>query len=57
MWTIIVTVILGVLGALIGSYLINGTKTDFSILAVIVGVVVAAVLIVLYGMIAGRKQV
>jgi uncharacterized membrane protein YeaQ/YmgE (transglycosylase-associated protein family) len=53
----LVTVILGVVGALIGAFLVNGTKTDFSFLAVVVGIVVAAVLIVIYGMVMGRKQV
>jgi len=53
----LVTVVLGVLGALAGSIIVNGTKTDFSFVAVIVGVIAAAVLIVLYGMIMGRKQV
>ena len=53
----LVTVILGVVGALIGAFLVNGTKTDFSFLAGVGGIVVAAVLIVLYGMVMGRKQV
>lgn len=53
----LVTVILGIVGALVGAFLVNGTKTDFSFLAVVVGVVVAAVLIVVYGLIMGRKQV
>ena len=52
----LVTVILGILGALVGSSVVNGASTDFSFLAVVVGVVVAAVLIVVYGMVVGRKQ-
>ncbi|WP_435202968.1 GlsB/YeaQ/YmgE family stress response membrane protein [Janibacter sp. GS2] len=52
----LVTVILGVLGALIGSSVVNGTSTEFSFLAVVVGVIAAAVLIVVYGMVVGRKQ-
>ena len=52
----LVTGILGVLGALIGSSVVNGTSTEFSFLAVVVGVVAAAVLIVVYGMVVGRKQ-
>ncbi len=52
----LVTVVLGILGALIGAYLVNGSNTDFSPLAFIVGVVAAAVLIIVYGLIMGRKQ-
>lgn len=58
----LVTVILGILGALIGSWaytaLSGNEGTGFiDWIALILGVIVAAVLIVIYGMIVGRKQV
>ncbi len=58
----LVTVILGILGSLIGSWaytFFSGNETTSGIdwIAFALGVVAAAVLIVVYGMIVGRKQV
>lgn len=58
----LVTVILGILGSLIGSWAYTalsgqGTTGGIDWIAFILGVIVAAVLIVVYGMIVGRKQV
>lgn len=58
----LVTVILGILGGLIGSWLTTqfGYKNSnggFEIIPFVVGVLVAAGLIVGYGAITGRKQV
>lgn len=58
----LVTVILGILGSLIGSWAytaISGNSTTSGIdwIAFFLGVVAAAVLIVVYGMVVGRKQV
>lgn len=58
----LVTVILGILGSLIGSWgytALSGNSTTSGIdwIAFALGVVAAAILIVLYGMVVGRKQV
>lgn len=58
----LVTVILGILGSLIGSWAytaLSGEEGTSGIdwIAFILGVIVAAVLIVIYGMVVGRKQV
>lgn len=58
----LVTVILGILGSLIGSWAytaISGNSTTSGIdwIAFFLGVIAAAVLIVVYGMVVGRKQV
>ena len=58
----LVTVILGILGALIGSWAYsalsgNSGTSGLDWIALILGVIVAAVLIVIYGMVMGRKQV
>ncbi|CAM4090318.1 GlsB/YeaQ/YmgE family stress response membrane protein [Janibacter anophelis] len=58
----LVTVILGILGALIGSWAytaLSGNENTSGIdwIALILGVIAAAVLIVIYGMVVGRKQV
>ena len=58
----LVTVILGILGALIGSWVWTGllNKSDTSgidWIALIIGVIVAAALIVGYGMVTDKKQV
>ena len=58
----LVTVILGILGALIGSWvwtgLIGGGNTSgIDWIALIIGVIVAALLIVGYGMATDKKQV
>lgn len=58
----LVTVILGVLGSLIGSWAytaISGNETTSGIdwIAFVLGIAAAAVLIVVYGTLVGRKQV
>lgn len=58
----LVTVILGILGALIGSWVWTGllNKSDtggIDWIALIIGVIVAALLIVGYGMVTDKKQV
>lgn len=58
----LVTVILGVLGSLIGSWAytaLSGNETTNGVdwIAFFLGVIAAAVLIVIYGMVVGRKQV
>ncbi|MFW5472199.1 GlsB/YeaQ/YmgE family stress response membrane protein [Knoellia sp. CPCC 206450] len=60
--SVVVTVILGILGSLIGSWLVyqlgyNNSNGGFEIIPFLAGVVVAALLIVGYGMATGRKQV
>ena len=60
--SVLVTIILGILGALIGSWLytaISGNEGTSGIdwIALFIGVAVAAGLIVAYGAITGRKQV
>lgn len=58
----LVTVILGILGALVGSWvwtglLGKGDTKGIDWLALFIGVIAAAVLIVIYGMVTGKKQV
>lgn len=58
----LVTVILGILGALIGSWAYtalsgNSSTNGVDWIALVLGVIAAAILIVIYGMIVGRKQV
>jgi uncharacterized membrane protein YeaQ/YmgE (transglycosylase-associated protein family) len=60
--SVLVTIILGILGSLIGSWLVyqlgyNNSNGGFEIIPFLAGVVVAALLIVGYGMATGRKQV
>lgn len=58
--SVLVTIVLGILGSLIGSWLVYQIGYDnenggFEIIPFIVGVVVAAVLIVIYGNVTGRR--
>lgn len=55
--SLIMTIVLGALGALIGAWVVAAmTSMDgFNLLALIVGVVVAALLVVGYGAISGRR--
>ncbi|KGN39397.1 GlsB/YeaQ/YmgE family stress response membrane protein [Knoellia subterranea] len=57
-----VTVILGILGSLVGSWLVyqlgyNNDNGGFKFIPFLAGIVVAALLIVGYGMATGKKQV
>lgn len=60
--SVVVTVILGILGSLIASWLVyqlgyNNGNGGFQFIPFLAGIVVAALLIVGYGMATGRKQV
>jgi uncharacterized membrane protein YeaQ/YmgE (transglycosylase-associated protein family) len=60
--SVVVTVILGILGSLIASWLVyqlgyNNENGGFQFVPFLAGVVVAALLIVGYGMATGKKQV
>ncbi|GAA1242745.1 MULTISPECIES: GlsB/YeaQ/YmgE family stress response membrane protein [Janibacter] len=59
--SMVVTIILGILGSLIGSWIyasLGGGETNgIDWIANAIGVVCAAALIVIYGMVTGRKQV
>jgi uncharacterized membrane protein YeaQ/YmgE (transglycosylase-associated protein family) len=60
--SVVVTIILGILGSLIASWLVYKLGYDnenggFEIIPFLVGIVVAAVLIVIYGNVVGRKKV
>ena len=60
--SVLVTIILGILGSLVGSWLVyqlgyNNSNGGFKIIPFLAGVVVAALLIVGYGMATGKKQV
>lgn len=60
--SVLVTIILGILGSLIGSWLVyqlgyNNSNGGFEIIPFLAGVVVAALLIVGYGMATGKRQV
>ena len=60
--SILVTIILGILGSLVGSWLVyqlgyNNENGGFEIIPFLAGIAVAAALIVGYGMATGRKQV
>ena len=58
--SIVITILLGILGSLIGSWLVyqvgysNGNG-GFEVIPFIAGVIVAAVLIMVYGSVAGRR--
>ena len=59
--SILVTIVLGILGSLIGSWLVYQIGYDndnggFEIIPFLVGVVVAAILIVIYGSVTGRGR-
>ena len=58
--SVLVTIVLGILGSLIGSWLVyqigyNNANGGFEIIPFIAGVVVAAILIVIYGNVAGKR--
>lgn len=60
--SIVVTIILGILGSLIASWLVyqlgyNNENGGFEIIPFLVGIVVAAILIVIYGNVVGRRKV
>lgn len=60
--SLVVTVILGILGSLIGSWLVyqlgyNNGNGGFEFVPFLAGIVVAALLIVGYGMATNKKQV
>lgn len=61
--SILVTIILGALGSMIGTWLLatltgyNNSSGGIAWIGLLGGVVVAALLIVLYGMLTGKKQV
>ena len=60
--SIVVTIILGILGSLIASWLVyqlgyNNENGGFEIIPFLVGIVVAALLIVIYGNVVGRRKV
>jgi uncharacterized membrane protein YeaQ/YmgE (transglycosylase-associated protein family) len=59
--SLLVTIILGILGSLIASWLVYqvGYKNEnggFEIIPFLVGIVVAAILIVIYGNVVGRRN-
>lgn len=59
--SVVVTVILGILGSLIGSWIVyqlgyhNGNG-GFKWIPFIVGIIVAAILIVIYGSVTGKRE-
>ena len=58
--SVLVTIVLGILGSLIGSWLVyqvgyNNENGGFEIIPFIAGILVAAVLIVIYGNVAGKR--
>jgi uncharacterized membrane protein YeaQ/YmgE (transglycosylase-associated protein family) len=60
--SVLVTIVLGILGSLIGSWLVyqlgySNSNGGFKIIPFLAGIVVAAVLIVIYGNVTGKKQV
>lgn len=60
--SVVVTIVLGILGSLIGSWLVyqlgySNSNGGFEIIPFLAGIVVAAVLIVVYGLVTGKKQV
>lgn len=60
--SVVVTIILGILGSLIGSWLVyqlgySNANGGFEIIPFLAGIAIAALLIVGYGMATGRKQV
>jgi uncharacterized membrane protein YeaQ/YmgE (transglycosylase-associated protein family) len=59
--SVLVTIILGILGSLIASWLVyqlgyNNENGGFEIIPFLVGIVVAAILIVIYGNVVGRRN-
>ena len=59
--SIVVTVILGILGGLAGSWIYhaasgNSNTPGVDWIALIIGVIVAAILIVVYGMVTGKSK-
>jgi len=59
--SVLVTVVLGVVGSLVGTIIYHslggGDTKCVDWIALIIGVIVAAVLIVIYGNVTGKKQV
>jgi uncharacterized membrane protein YeaQ/YmgE (transglycosylase-associated protein family) len=60
--SVIVTIIIGILGSLIASWLVyqlgyNNENGGFEIIPFLAGIVVAAILIAVYGNVTGRKKV
>jgi uncharacterized membrane protein YeaQ/YmgE (transglycosylase-associated protein family) len=60
--SLLMTIVLGVLGSLIASWLVyqlgyNNSNGGFEIIPFLVGIVVAAILIVIYGNVVGRRKV
>ena len=60
--SVLVTIILGILGALAGYYIWGaisdkGDTSGIDWIRWIISIIVAAVLVVIYGMVTGRKQV
>ena len=58
--SVVVTIVLGILGSLIGSWLVyqigyGNENGGFEIIPFIAGIVVAAILIAIYGSVTGRK--
>jgi uncharacterized membrane protein YeaQ/YmgE (transglycosylase-associated protein family) len=58
--SVLVTIVLGILGSLIGSWLVyqigyGNDNGGFEIIPFIAGIVVAAILIVIYGNVTGRR--
>lgn len=58
--SVLMTIVLGILGSLIGSWAVyqvgyNNGNGGFEIIPFLVGIVVAAVLIVIYGNVAGKR--
>lgn len=59
--SVLMTIILGILGSLIASWLVyqlgyNNSNGGFEIIPFLVGIVVAAILIVIYGNVVGRRN-
>ncbi|WP_153398847.1 GlsB/YeaQ/YmgE family stress response membrane protein [Ornithinicoccus halotolerans] len=56
--SLIMTIVLGALGALAGSWIVGAltSMSGFNWLALIVGVVAAAVLVLIYGAVTGRSS-
>jgi len=59
--SILMTIVLGVLGSLVGSWLVyqvgyNNSNGGFKIIPFLVGIVVAALLIVIYSNLTGRRS-
>lgn len=60
--SLLVTVILGILGSMVGSWVVyqvgyEGSGTGFEWVPFFAGVLAAAVLIVVYGLLTGKKQI